>query len=125
MLLDRKYQMKLGSGKLSLVDDGNASYETLSNGEKRRLDLAIQFGLHDYVHTYCGLQLDTLFIDEVLDTLDAVGISNIIDILRIKLSYCNLARIFIITHNTDLKSYFDRVLLVTKDAKGFSNLQII
>lgn len=125
MLLDRKYRLELGKGKLSLVDDEDASYETLSNGEKRRLDLAIQFGLHDYVHTYCGIQIDTLFIDEVLDTLDAVGISNIIDILRIKLSYCNLARIFVITHNQDLKSYFDRVLLVSKDKHGYSTLQVI
>jgi DNA repair exonuclease SbcCD ATPase subunit len=125
MLLDRKYRLNLSKGKLSLVDDANASYETLSNGEKRRLDLAIQFGLHDYVHTYCGIQVDTLFIDEVLDTLDGTGISNIIDILRMKLSYCNLARIFVITHNQDLKSYFDRVVLVSKGKDEYSTLQII
>lgn len=125
MLLERQYSMKLDKGKLTLTDPDDASYETLSNGEKRRLDLAIQFALHDYVHTYCGIQMDTLFIDEVLDTLDAIGISNIIDLLRVKLSYCGLARIFVITHNQDLKSYFDRVLLVTKDKKGFSTLSII
>lgn len=125
MLLDRKYRMKLASGKLSLVDDDGATYESLSNGEKRRLDLAIQFSLHDYVHTYCGIQLDTLFIDEVLDTLDPIGISNIVDVLRIKLTYCNLSRIFIITHNQDLKPYFDRILLVSKGQDEFSTLSVI
>ena len=115
VLLEKDYKINFVKGKISLVDSKGSSYQSLSNGEKRRLDIAIQFALHDYVHTYCGNSVDTMYIDEILDTLDDVGIENIITVLRLKLEYCKLARIFVISHNSELKSYFDNVITIVKD----------
>lgn len=122
LLLDKDYQLSLDSGKLLLKDSSGASYQSLSNGEKRRLDISIQFSLHDYVHMYCRVKMDTIFIDEILDTLDSTGVSNIIEVLRLKLEYCDLKRILVITHNQELKSYFDNVITVYKDLDGNSKL---
>jgi len=120
ILLDKSYTLSLVKGKISLVDPKGSTYQTLSNGEKRRLDIAIQFSLHDYVHTYCGIKIDSLFVDEILDTLDATGVSNIIEILNLKKEYCNLNRIIVITHNSELKSYFDNIISIRKSRTGDS-----
>lgn len=122
MLFDKYYTFELVKGKLLLVDPSGATYQSLSNGEKRRLDICIQLSLHDYVYNYCGVKIDTMFIDEVLDGLDAVGVSNIFDVLRAKMNYCGLKRILVITHNSTLKDKFDSVVTVEKGSDGFSKI---
>lgn len=123
ILMDKSYSIEFKKGKIDLVDFAGSTYQSLSNGEKRRLDICIQFSLHDYVSQYCGIGLDSLFIDEILDTLDTVGVSNIIEVLRLKMDYCKLKRIFVITHNNDLKGSFDSVLTVVKDIDGNSKIK--
>lgn len=120
VLIDKDYHLEFVKGKISLIDDKKSSYQSLSNGEKRRIDIAIQFSLHDYINNYCGMRLDCCFIDEILDTLDDIGIDNIFDVLRMKLDYCGLKSIYVITHNDSLKDKFDRVITVRKDKKGDS-----
>ena len=120
ILLDKTYHLEFDKGKILLKDNTGASYQSLSNGEKRRLDLCIQFSLHDYTHIYCGASIDTLFLDEVLDTLDATGVNNIIEVLRLKMDYCKLSRILVISHNSSLKPYFDEIITVKKESDGNS-----
>lgn len=120
ILLEKDYKINFVKGKISLVDSKGASYQSLSNGEKRRLDISIQFALHDYVSMYCGMHMDTVFIDEILDTLDDIGVENIFEILRLKLEYCHLKSIYVITHNSELKDKFDKVITVKKDSSGDS-----
>lgn len=122
ILLEKDYHINFVKGKISLVDSSGASYQSLSNGEKRRLDISIQFALHDYVHAYCGMKMNCCFIDEILDTLDDIGVENIFDVLRLKLEYCQLRSIYVITHNNALKDKFDRVITVKKDSSGDSHL---
>jgi DNA repair exonuclease SbcCD ATPase subunit len=83
---------------------------------------SIQFSLHDYVYAHRGIGLDTLFIDEVLDTLDQVGVANIIELLNLKMKYCRLDRLFIVTHNQELARYFDGKLVVEKDIRGLTKV---
>ena len=123
VLLEKDYNINFTKGKISLIDSKGSSYQSLSNGEKRRLDISIQFALHDYVHTYCGMKMDTLFIDEILDTLDDIGVENIFEVLRLKIDYCQLKSIYVITHNNTLKEKFDRVITISKDREGNSLLQ--
>lgn len=121
LLLDKVFHITFKKGKISLESTGN-TYQSLSNGEKRRLDISIQFAIHDYIYTHCGIGFDTMFIDEILDTLDSVGVTNIIEVLNLKKSYCSMDRIFIVTHNDELKDYFDSVLSVSKDANGITTI---
>lgn len=121
LLLDKVFHLTFKKGKISLEGTGN-TYQSLSNGEKRRLDISIQFAIHDYIYTHCGIGFDTMFIDEVLDTLDSVGVTNIIEVLNLKKTYCSMDRIFIVTHNDELKDYFDSVLSVSKDKNGITTI---
>lgn len=123
ILIDKSYKFELSKGKLGLVDESGASYQSLSNGEKRRLDIAIQFSLHDYVYSYCGLQLNYLFVDEVLDGLDQQGVDNIFEVLRLKMEYCKLKGIVCITHNSNLKDKFDKYITVVKKQDGMSYIK--
>lgn len=122
VLLDKRYKIDFKKGKISLIDDSGASYQSLSNGEKRRLDIAIQFSLHDYVTMYCGMRMNCCYIDEVLDTLDDTGVDNIFEVLRLKLDYCGLKSIYVITHNDSLKSKFDHIITVSKNSDGNSTI---
>lgn len=122
ILLDKSYSISFEKGKITLQETGKSTYQSLSNGEKRRLDIALQFSLHDYVHTYCGLKFNILFIDEVLDTLDETGVNNIIEVLNMKREYCGLTSVFVITHNSSLKTMFDTVITVSKDIEGISRI---
>lgn len=119
LLQDKVFHITLSKGKIVLESE-SLSYQSLSSGEKKRLDISIQFALHDYVYTHCGIGFDTIFIDEILDSLDSVGVSNIIEVLNLKKSYCSLSRIFVITHNESLKDYFDSVLSIRKDSDGYT-----
>lgn len=119
LLQDKVFHITFCKGKIVLESE-SLSYQSLSSGEKKRLDISIQFALHDYVYTHCGIGFDTIFIDEILDSLDSVGVSNIIEVLNLKKSYCSLSRIFVITHNESLKDYFDSVLSIRKDSDGYT-----
>ena len=119
LLQDKVFHITFYKGKIVLESE-TLSYQSLSSGEKKRLDISIQFALHDYVYTHCGIGFDTIFIDEILDSLDSVGVSNIIEVLNLKKSYCSLSRIFVITHNESLKDYFDSVLSIRKDSDGYT-----
>lgn len=119
LLQDKVFHITFYKGKIVLESE-SLSYQSLSSGEKKRLDISIQFALHDYVYTHCGIGFDTIFIDEILDSLDSVGVSNIIEVLNLKKSYCSLSRIFVITHNESLKDYFDSVLSIRKDSDGYT-----
>ena len=123
ILIDKEYEIKLLDNKINLIDNLGSTYESLSNGEKRRLDLSIQFALHDYVYQYCQAKIDVLFIDEVLDTLDGTGVDNIFEVLKLKQEACQLKGIYIITHNNDLKDKFDNYILVEKDLEGKSTIK--
>jgi len=120
ILLNTTYKLSVASGKVVIENEKGSSYQSLSNGEKRRLDIAIQLSLHDYVHIYCSMKINCCFIDEVLDTLDEIGVNNITEVLKMKIEYCNLTSIYVITHNNELKDQFDRIITVTKNREGNS-----
>lgn len=118
VLLNRSYKFILVKDKLTLKDENGISYQSLSSGEKKRLDIAIQFALNDYLLNYCGVKFNMLFLDEITESLDNNGIENIIEILNIKFEYNKFDAIMIITHLDYLKNYFENTIEIIKDEKG-------
>lgn len=111
ILLKRQFYITYDNRKsITIVTGDNISYYTLSSGERKRLDISIQFALHDYLTFYTGVKFNTMLLDEVFESIDDMGIELVIDILREKLTYNNLKSIFVITHNSNLKDYFSRVI---------------
>lgn len=82
--------------------------ETLSSGERRRVDLVIALTLRDMYADKFGISVNMLVLDEVLDTID--DISSIIDLLVSNLS----SNIFLVSHNKSHNSSYDYVLNVEK-----------
>lgn len=82
-----------------------------SGGERRRIDLAIMFGLHDLVASR-KYKSNILILDEIFDNLDTNGIDTAMALLEdISSGYDS---IFVISH-TDMQEYFDNHLYIIKD----------
>lgn len=97
------------------LDHGN-----LSNGEKKRLNLALCFSFRD-VSTYLHAKVNLLFTDEIDGgSLDSTCVDMLISLLKKKAWDDNLG-IFVISHRPEFDGRCDRTLVVRKE-RGFSSL---
>lgn len=92
---------------------GGATYQANSEGEKKRIDLAISFAIQDLVQSKANLAVNFGLYDECFDGLDSVGCENVIKILQAKQK--EVGSIFVITHNVELKSLFENVITMRKE----------
>lgn len=77
-------------------------YNNFSNGQKKRIDLAILLSFIDLAKRKNSINTNLLVFDEVLDSsLDVEGINDFIEILNRKIKESNL-NVFIITHKKDI-----------------------
>lgn len=120
MRIEFSTQTRLANGELRdkfeirlLNNVGGDSYESNSEGEKRRIDLAISLALQDLIRSRSNSKLNILLYDEIFDSLDSVGCENAIQLLTGMQE--KVDSIFVITHNDILKTYFDKYLHVTKE----------
>ena len=91
---------------------GGDTYQSNSEGEKKRIDLAISFAIQDLVLSKNNMQTNLAIYDECFEGLDEVGSENVIKLLRERLD--RLETIFVITHNDHLKTLFEQVVTVQK-----------
>jgi DNA repair exonuclease SbcCD ATPase subunit len=98
------------------------SYHNFSEGEKKRIDLAILFTFIKFaMHKNKKSNTNLLIFDEVMSGLDATGTVSLFDILKEHTDYQNKC-ILTINHNNDLDSgYFDKTYNVIME-KGFSKI---
>ena len=89
-------------------------YDSLSSGEQRRFDVALSLSLQDYVSANSGINV--LFLDEIFDSLDAVGVDKVMGLLKEKAK--EYSSVFVISHSTELKDNFDNELKVVLTDKG-------
>lgn len=96
-------------------------YESLSGGEKRRVDISLIFGLNSWIQKTFGLKaslLGLMILDEVLGGLDASGFETVANLLY---NEGKNKAIMVIDHSADLGSYTNRVWTVVK-RNGISQL---
>ena len=91
-----------------------------SGGERRKADLVIMFALHSLARIRSGSQFNILFLDEILDSLDSEGCDRVMQLLS-EISG-DIEKIFVITHNENLKSKFATTVQVFKE-NGISSLE--
>jgi DNA repair exonuclease SbcCD ATPase subunit len=131
--IDRKakeYALEVfGTSELNFKLDGNdidisycgKAFENLSGGEKQRVDLIIQFAVRDMMSQYLSFTSNILVLDEIFDSLDIKGTTNVLNLISKKLN--DVESIFIISHNESLEIPYDDMIIVTKDEKGVSKIK--
>ena len=131
--IDRKAkeycQYIFGTETIDFILDGNnidikycsKQYETLSGGEKQKVDLIVQFAIRDMLCQFLDFRSNILALDEIFDNLDSVGCDKVIDLISNKLT--DIDSIFIITHHQDLAIPSDSIITVTKHNNGVSTVQ--
>jgi DNA repair exonuclease SbcCD ATPase subunit len=96
------------------------SYDSFSEGEKMRINLAILFTWREIARMKNSVSTNILILDEVFDSsLDSMGTDYFTKIIKYDLNNSN---IFVISHKTDeLIDKFDKVIKFEK-IKGFSKM---
>ena len=99
------------------------SIETLSGGEQFLASLSLAFGLSDVVQSHAGaVELESIFIDEGFGSLDAETLDMAMKALSELRSGGRL--IGVISHVSELRSRIPARIQVTRDAQGFSQVQV-
>ena len=96
------------------------SYDSFSEGEKMRINLAILFTWREIARLKNSVNTNLLILDEVFDSsLDFAGTDYFTKIIKFMISNTN---VFVISHKTDeLIDKFDKVIKFEK-VKGFSKM---
>lgn len=96
------------------------TYESFSEGEKMRINLAILFTWREIARLKNSVNTNLLILDEVFDSsLDFMGTDYFTKIIKYVITNTN---VFVISHKTDeLIDKFDRVIKFDK-VKGFSKI---
>lgn len=96
-------------------------YETLSGGEKQKVDVIIQLAIRDMLRTYLDFSSNILVIDEITDSLDIVGASQLLNLITTKVT--DVEAIYIISHHTDFEIPIDDEILIVKESDSFSRIK--
>lgn len=91
------------------------SYMSFSEGEKKRIDLSIQFAFFDTARTVSNWQSNILFIDELLDSgMDSDGLEKIIHSLKSMTFSSKDLCIYLISHKLQEDSVWDQKIVIEK-----------
>jgi len=93
-------------------EEGAKSYAGLSKGEHTKVDVGTMLAIRDVAVKKMGLTFEQLFYDEIFDGMDASGSARIMDLLRKRYRDTN---IFMVTHDSELKSHGDNQLIMIKE----------
>lgn len=105
-----------------ITDTGDCVYDDLSGGEGFRVDVALRLALAQLLATRRGAEVRLLVIDEP-DGLDASGKQALIEILRDLEQRGGLSRIYLISHDAEIRDSFDSSIVVVKDPDGRSRVE--
>ena len=103
------------------TDEKVYNYETMSNGQRRRINLAVSQAFAHVMSLNSGKTPNVVFLDEVTSNVDPQGVSGIYNMI------CELNKekqVFITTHDHDLSDYLngcDTLDLVMQ--KGFTKIE--
>lgn len=100
----------------------NAIYESLSGGEKRKVDIALTFAQKDLLLDITGISTNLIMLDEVMDNLDKTATDSVLDMMQLVAE--NISSMFIISHN-NYNIPFDKIISVVKDLDKNSKIMVV
>lgn len=96
---------------VNIYNNGNKMpFYRLSAGQRARVSFAVNYALKVLAEYYHNIKINFTFIDEALDNLDSVGIQQVIHTLKEQTK--QYTSIFVVSHNDELKSLFDKTLVL-------------
>jgi DNA repair exonuclease SbcCD ATPase subunit len=105
-------------------DSPDVNYFSFSEGEKRRIEIAILLSFIKMSKAIASWSTNVLIFDEILDTgIDSEGLIMMLDSIR-DIATEEQLNVFVISHKLLGNGSFDKTMLITKDAM-FSKLQVI
>ena len=114
-----KLKMELDGNNISITLDGK-EYESLSGGEKTKVDIIVQLSIRDMLCKYSNFSSNILVIDEVTDFLDEQSANNVYNLFMTKLNDVN--SVYIISHRKDFTIPTDNVMIIEKGADKISRI---
>lgn len=98
---------------MTTTKDGELlAYGNLSQGERKRVDLAISFALLETAQAQYGMVSNVMFFDEIFDgSLDSSGVKVVSEILH----SIPVPTIFVISHRSEVAADFDSVVEIEKE----------
>ncbi len=110
-------------GKIEMtVATTGGTYNSLSGGEKDRLDICLAMALHALASQTTNWTSNILVLDEVGVFLDAAGVDRFMRLVAEKMDTGHIESCFIVSHNPVFEGYGDRVMTVVKEG-GVSRLE--
>lgn len=112
---------KLEGNNISITYQ-DKEYENLSGGEKQKVDLIVQFSIRDMLSEYMNFNSSILVLDEIFDSLDAVGCERVLNMISRR--FQNINSIYIISHHAEeLSIPVDNYITVIKESSGISYIK--
>ena len=127
----KNYSIKLFSNEKDIIhitqDDtklniqlGDATYESLSGGEKTRVNIALLLAQKSLASTIGNISCNIIILDEILGYCDAQAEENVINLITMELE--SLESIYMVSHK-EIPIAYDTQLIVVKDKSGLSNIR--
>jgi DNA repair exonuclease SbcCD ATPase subunit len=99
--------------EIQCFDGGEqVEFNGMSGGEKRRFDVAIVLSIQKLMEHSSGVSFNLAVFDEVFDSLDASGVSSVLEALEEM--YGQEKCIYVVTHMSELKSRFNQFIHAVK-----------
>lgn len=112
-------EFKLDGNNISISYCGK-EYESMSGGEKQKIDLIIQFAIRSMLCTYLNFSCNLLILDELTDNIDSAGCKLVIDFIAEEAS--DVDSVYIISHHSNLQLPYDKELTIVKNEQGISSV---
>ena len=101
----------------TIINNGRVlSYISLSGGEKRKINLSVMLALQSLLTHTSKEQSNIIFFDEIAENMDEDGCQGIHNLLKSLKEEDKT--VFLITHNTHLKSLLDGCQILTIEKKN-------
>lgn len=108
-------ELKLNGASIDINIDSNGVKKlvsSLSGGEKKRLDLSIQLGLYDLVQSTSQIGFNTIWLDEIEQCLDDLGVEQLIEVIEDKSQ--DVESVYWISNNSAVKQEIPNKIVCTK-----------